>query len=46
MKWAGKVAHTDRRGMKTGFLVKKPEGRRPLVRPRCRWMDNIEMYFR
>jgi hypothetical protein len=21
----------------------KPEGRRPLVRPRCRWEDNIGM---
>jgi hypothetical protein len=24
-------------------LVGKPEGRRPLGRPRCRWMDNIKM---
>jgi hypothetical protein len=24
----------------------KPEGKRPLVRPRCRWKDNIGMYFR
>jgi len=22
-------------------LVGKPEGRRPLGRPRCRWVDNI-----
>ena len=22
-------------------LVGKPEGRRPLRRPRCRWVDNI-----
>jgi len=22
-------------------LVGKPEGRRPLERPRCRWVDNI-----
>jgi hypothetical protein len=27
-------------------LVGKPEGRRPLGRPRCRWEDNIKMYFR
>jgi hypothetical protein len=25
------------------FLVGKPEGKRPLVRPRCRWKDNIKM---
>jgi hypothetical protein len=24
-------------------LVEKPEGKRPLVRPRRRWGDNIEM---
>jgi hypothetical protein len=23
------------------FLVEKPEGKRPLERPRCRWEDNI-----
>jgi len=23
--------------------VVKPEGRRPLGRPRCRWMDDIRM---
>jgi len=24
-------------------LVGKPEGRRPLGRPRCRWVDNIRV---
>jgi hypothetical protein len=24
-------------------LVGKPEGKRPLARPRCRWEDNIKM---
>jgi hypothetical protein len=23
--------------------VRKPEGKRPLGRPRCRWVDNIKM---
>jgi hypothetical protein len=27
-------------------LVGKPEGRRPLWRPRCRWKDNIKMDLR
>jgi hypothetical protein len=27
-------------------LVGKPEGRRPLGRPRRRWEDNIKMDFR
>jgi hypothetical protein len=25
------------------LLVGKPEGRRPLGRPRCRWINNIKM---
>jgi hypothetical protein len=28
------------------ILVGKPEGKRPLGRPRRRWMDNIKMYIR
>jgi hypothetical protein len=27
----------------TGCLVRKPEGKRPLGRPRRRWKDNIKM---
>ena len=29
--------------MDTGFFVGKPEGRRPLGRPRSKWEDNIKM---
>ena len=32
-----------RRGGVYRFLVGKPEGRRPLGRPRRRWVDNIRM---
>jgi hypothetical protein len=28
------------------LLVGKPEGKRPLGRPRCRWVDNIKMDLR
>jgi hypothetical protein len=28
------------------ILVGKPEGKRPLGRPRRRWMDNINIYLR
>jgi hypothetical protein len=28
------------------LLVGKPEGKRPLGRPRRRWVDNIRMYLR
>jgi hypothetical protein len=27
-------------------VVEKPEGKRPLGRPRRRWVDNIKMYLR
>jgi hypothetical protein len=28
------------------MLVGKPEGKRPLGRPRRRWEDNVKMYLR
>jgi hypothetical protein len=28
------------------ILVGKPEGKRPLGRPRHRWVDNIKLYLR
>ena len=35
-------AYGDRKGV-NGILVGKPEGKRPLRRPRRRWEDNIKM---
>jgi len=45
MRWVG---HLSCMGEERGVyrvLVGKPEGRRPLGRPRRRWMDNIRMDF-
>jgi hypothetical protein len=28
------------------ILVGKPEEKTPIGRPRCRWVDNIKIYFR
>jgi len=43
MRWAGHVARmSDERGVYR-VLVGKPEGRRPLRRPRRRWVDYIRM---
>jgi hypothetical protein len=43
MRWAGYVARMgEERGVHMG-LVRKPEGKRPLGRPRRRWEDNIKM---
>jgi hypothetical protein len=43
MRWAGHVACMgEDRGVHR-VLVGKPEGKRPLGRPRHRWEDNIKM---
>jgi hypothetical protein len=43
MRWAGHVAHMgEERGVHR-VLVGKPEGKRPLCKPRRRWEDNIKM---
>jgi len=45
MRWAGHVAHMgEDRGVHR-VLVGKPEGKRPLGRPRRRWEDNIKLYL-
>jgi hypothetical protein len=31
--------------MHVKILVEKLEGKRPLGRPRCRWVDNIKMVW-
>ena len=46
LRWAGHVAHMEESRNAYKILVGKPEGKRPLQRPRCRWEDNIKMDFR
>jgi len=40
MRWVGHVA---RMGDEYKGLVGKPDGKIPLGRPKCRWVDNIKM---
>ena len=42
MRWAGHVARMGERRGVYRLLVGKPEGKRPLGRPRRRWEDNIK----
>jgi hypothetical protein len=42
MRWAGHVARMGERGVHR-VLVGKPEGKRPLGKPRRRWEDNNKM---
>ena len=42
MRWAGHVARLGQGRGVHWVLVGKPEGKRPLGRPRRRWEDNIK----
>jgi len=43
MRWVGHVARMGERRGVYRVLVGKPEGKRPLGRPRRRWEDSIKM---
>jgi hypothetical protein len=43
VRWAGHVPRMGEKRNVYKLLVGKPEGRRPLGRPRRRWLDNIRM---
>jgi hypothetical protein len=43
IRWAVHVAGTGEDRDMHRVLVGKPEGKKPLVRPRLRWDDNIKM---
>jgi hypothetical protein len=46
MRRAGHVARMGEKRNAYRILVGKPEGKRPLGRPRCRWVDHIKMDLR
>jgi hypothetical protein len=43
MRWAGYVARLGEKRNEYRILVREPEGKRPLERSRCGWVDNIKM---
>jgi hypothetical protein len=43
MRWVGHVAWKGEKRNVYRLLVRKPEGKRPLGRPRRRWIDKIKM---
>jgi hypothetical protein len=45
MRWAGHVARMEEKMNAYRLFVGKPEGKRPLGRPRHRLLDNIWMYL-
>jgi hypothetical protein len=42
----GRACSTHEKRNAYRILVGKPEGKRPLCRPRCRWVGNIKVDFR
>jgi hypothetical protein len=43
MRWVGHAARMGEKRKAFRLLVGKPEGKRPLGRPRHRWVDNIRI---
>jgi hypothetical protein len=43
MRWAGHVTRMGEKKNACRLLVGMPEGKRPLGRPRRRWVDNVMM---
>jgi hypothetical protein len=46
MRWAGHIAQMGEKRNAYRILVGIPERKRPLGRPRRRWVDNIKMDLR
>jgi hypothetical protein len=46
MRWAEHIARMGEKRNAYKILVGKPEGKRPLGRPRHRWVDNIKRDLR
>jgi hypothetical protein len=46
MRWTGHIALIREKRNAYKLLVGKPEGKRPLERPRRRWVDNIKKDLR
>jgi hypothetical protein len=46
MRWTGHVARMGEKRNAYRILLGEPEGKRPLRRPRCRWVDNIKLDLR
>jgi hypothetical protein len=46
MRWAGHVARIGDKRNAYRIVVGNPEGKKPLGRPRHRWVDNIKMDLR
>jgi hypothetical protein len=46
MRWAGHVARMGEKWNAYSILMEKTEGKRPLGRPKRKWVENIKMDLR
>jgi hypothetical protein len=46
MRWAGHVVRVGEKRNRYRVLMGKPEGKRPLGRPRRKWFNNTKMDLR
>jgi hypothetical protein len=46
IRWARHLARMGKKRNAYRILVGKPEGKRPMGRPRPRWVDHIKIYLR
>jgi hypothetical protein len=46
MRWAGHVARMGEKRNAYRILMGKSEGKRPLGRPRRKWVNNIKLHLR
>jgi hypothetical protein len=46
MSWAGHIARMGEKSNAYRILVGKPDGKRPLGRPRRKWVKNIKLDLR
>jgi hypothetical protein len=46
MRWTGRVAYIGAKRNAYRILVGKPEGKRPIERPRCKWVDKMKIVLR
>jgi hypothetical protein len=46
IRWTGYGARIGAKRNSYRILVGKPEGKKPLGRPRSKWMDSVKMDFR
>jgi hypothetical protein len=45
LRWAGHVPQMREKKIAYRLLVGKPGAKRPLGKPRNRWVDNVKLYF-